>query len=107
MALSTLTRVFGKRFSGNSIATLYRKTFKHTYTCFWHVRKISGDNINKMAAKLRLVQLQANNEGEQKIGVELEDGGNVVDIAAIYANIPKDMKSFLENWEENISVTVR
>ena len=107
MALRALTQVFGRRFSGNSIVILYKKTFKHTYTCFWHVRKISGGNIYKMAAKLRLVQFQANTEREQKIGVELEDGGNVVDIAAIYANIPKDMKSFLENWEENISITVR
>ena len=54
-----------------------------------------------MAVHLRLVQFES--EGKQRVGVELEDEGRVVDITAIDSTIPADMKGFLELWDSNAS----
>ena len=58
-----------------------------------------------MAAKLRLVQFTAG--GEHRVGVELKNQGDVVDITAVDPCIPKDMRSFLEGWENNLSAAER
>ena len=57
------------------------------------------------ALKLRLVQFES--AGRQRVGVELEDGGSVVDVTAVDPAIPSDMKSFLEQWESSVSLAAR
>ena len=59
--------------------------------------------LNNMAAKLRLVQFMCKDGGERRVGVELQDRSKVVDITAVDAKIPKDMRSFLETWDNSIS----
>lgn len=61
--------------------------------------------LTKMAAKLRLVQFEAG--GSTRVGVELADGGSVVDITAVDPAIPIDMKTFLEGGEENLAAAYR
>ena len=53
-----------------------------------------------MAVPLRLLQFESG--GQTRVGVELEDGGKVVDISAVDASIPLDMKNFLEGFESNL-----
>ena len=61
--------------------------------------------LTKMAAKLRLVQFEAGDS--TRVGVELADGGSVVDITAIDPAIPRDMKTFLEGGEDNLAAAHR
>ena len=70
-----------------------------------NLARFYGSARNNMAAKLRLVQFASG--GEQKVGVEVENGGSVVDITAVDSCIPKDMRSFLEGWESNLSAAER
>ena len=45
--------------------------------------------------------------GPTRVGVELGDGGSVVDVTNIDSSIPKDMRSFLESWDSSLSATFR
>ena len=64
--------------------------------------------LTKMAAKLRLVQfMQFEADDSTRVGVELADGGSVVDITAIDPAIPRDMKTFLEGGEDNLAAAHR
>ena len=56
---------------------------------------------------IRLVQFQLSNEESPRVGVELGDGGSVVDVTNIDSSIPKDMRSFLESWDSSLSATFR
>jgi 2-keto-4-pentenoate hydratase/2-oxohepta-3-ene-1,7-dioic acid hydratase in catechol pathway len=55
----------------------------------------------------RLVQFQTVDKGERRIGVELGNGGNVVDITKIDASIPNDMRTFIESWDVNLAAALR
>ena len=67
---------------------------------------ISATHISTdMDMKLRLVQFESG--GRQRVGVELEDGGSVVDVAAVDPAIPSDMRSFLEQWERSVDLAAR
>ena len=57
------------------------------------------------AAMLRLVQFEES--GRRRVGVQRENGGSVVDITAVNPSIPTDMKSFIENWDTNLSLALR
>lgn len=48
---------------------------------------------------MRLVQFES--KGRMSVGVELVDGGDVVDLHSVDSSIPTDMKSFLESFEES------
>jgi hypothetical protein len=54
------------------------------------------------AAKLRLVQFceRGGGVGKQRVGVQLQ-GGRVVDVTAVDASIPADMKTFLQQFQDN------
>lgn len=56
---------------------------------------------------LRLVQFASKNGGERRMGVELQNGGSVVDLSSADVNIPKDMRSFLEAWDTNIAAATQ
>ena len=58
-----------------------------------------------MDVKLRLVQFEAGSG--QRVGVELGDGGSVVDVTAIDPNIPRDMRSFLRQWDTSLTRAAR
>ena len=57
------------------------------------------------AMALRLVQFEQG--GRRRVGVQLENAGSVVDITALNAAIPTDMKSFIEGWDTNILLAQR
>ena len=102
LCLSILNRYFVTR-------CLVPKPTKRSKEPTCPTRLLSGDTRNsiKMAAKLRLVQIQTKAGGEIKVGVQLQDNGSVVDITSLDASIPLDMKSFLEGGEENMQAAVR
>ena len=50
---------------------------------------------------MRLVTFE--NGGVRRVGVEVKDGGDFIDISAADPTIPKDMRSFLEAGESAIS----
>jgi len=53
-----------------------------------------------MAAKLRLLQFCENGakSSDRRVGVEV-DNGKVVDVTAVDPSIPKDMRSFLQEFD--------
>ena len=61
-----------------------------------------------MAAKLRLLQFTKSGiVGEVcRVGVELE-GGLVVDVTAVDPSIPKDMKTFLQEFDNSAAAAVK
>ena len=54
---------------------------------------------------MRLVQFVES--GRQRVGVEIKDGGDVVDVTAGEPSIPSDMKSFLAGGEDMMSKAQR
>ena len=58
-----------------------------------------------MDVKLRLVQFEG--KSRQRVGVELTDGGSVVDVSAVDPNIPGDMRSFLRSWDVSLPRAAR
>ena len=54
---------------------------------------------------MRLVQFVES--GKQRVGVEIKDGGDVVDVSAGEPSIPSDMKSFLAGGEDMMSKAQR
>ncbi len=63
-----------------------------------------------MDVKLRLVQFcerGASGEECRRVGVELVDGGGVVDVTAVDPTIPRDMKTFLQQWDTSAPAAAR
>lgn len=58
-----------------------------------------------MDVKLRLVQFES--EGWQRVGVELEAGGRVVDVTAVDPTIPTDMRTFLYDCQGSLAAANR
>ena len=56
--------------------------------------------------KLRLVQLAAGGS-PQRVGVQLGDGGSVVDVCAAEPSLPRDMRSFLQSWDTNLPLAAK
>ena len=54
-----------------------------------------------MDVKARLVQFETPGSA-RRVGVQLEDEGRVVDVCAAEPRLPRDMRSFLQDWETNI-----
>lgn len=54
---------------------------------------------------MRLVQFVHN--GSKRIGVELSDGGDIVNVCAVDSTIPKDTKSFLQDGQKAIVAAIR
>ena len=58
-----------------------------------------------MDVKLRLVQFES--EEWQRVGVELEAGGRVVDVTAVDPTIPTDMRTFLHDCQGSLTAANR
>jgi len=60
-----------------------------------------------MDAKLRLVQFW--HAGVTSVGVELSDGGPVVDICNVESPTPvsMDMKTFIKNWDNSVKMALQ
>lgn len=69
-------------------------------------RRVSGGESGNMAT-VRLVQFEGVENAELRVGVELGNGGAVVDITNVDATIPKDMRTFLQSWESNLAAALR
>ena len=61
--------------------------------------------LRRLKHTMRLVQFVEG--GKQRVGVEMEDGGDIVDIGKGEPSIPLDMKSFLEEGEQVIKKAKR
>lgn len=61
--------------------------------------------LRRFKHTMRLVQFVES--GRQRVGVETQDGGDVVDISAGEPSIPNDMKSFLAGGEDMMSKAQR
>ncbi len=60
-----------------------------------------------MDVKLRLVQFCERGGGCRRVGVELVSGGGVVDVCAVDSTIPKDMRTFLQQWDTSAPAAAR
>ena len=56
--------------------------------------------------KLRLVQFETASS-PQRVGVQLGDGGSVVDVCAAEPSLPRDMRSFLQGWDTNLPLAAK
>ena len=65
--------------------------------------RLRPHTCTSMAARLRLVQFEEG--GRRRVGVQ--HGASVVDITGVNPSIPTDMKTFIENWDTNISLAQR
>lgn len=54
---------------------------------------------------MRLVQFQ--DAGNRRIGVELKENGDIVDLCKANPNIPNDMRSFIEGGNAMLSAAKR
>lgn len=54
---------------------------------------------------MRLVQFEK--EGRLSVGVELKDGGDVVDVCAVDSSIPNNMKNFLQDLDDSTTKAQR
>lgn len=61
--------------------------------------------LRRLKHTMRLVQFVES--GRQRIGVETQDGGDVVDVSAGEPSIPSDMKSFLAGGEDMMNKAQR
>ena len=65
-----------------------------------HLRPLFNSSksiLSRFKHSMRLVQFFEG--GRQRLGVEIQDGGDVMDISVGDPSIPSDMKSFLEGGE--------
>lgn len=53
------------------------------------------------AKKMRLVQFEEG--GNTRIGVELKENGDVIDLCKENSSIPRDMRSFIEGGSDVLS----
>ena len=61
-----------------------------------------------MDVKLRLVQFEVpGGSQERRVGVEVKEGGGVVDMCAMEPDIPRDMRSFLQHWDTALPLAAR
>ena len=56
--------------------------------------------------KLRLVQFETASS-PQRVGVQLGDGGSVVDVCAAEPSLPRDMRSFLQGCDTNLPLAAK
>lgn len=61
--------------------------------------------LRRSKHSMRLVQFVES--GKQRVGVEIKDGDDVVDVGAGEPSIPSDMKSFLAGGEDMMSKAQR
>ena len=54
---------------------------------------------------MRLVQFFEGNS--RRVGVEISDGGPVVDVCAVDSSIPRDMRTFLEGGAQTLKAAER
>jgi len=54
---------------------------------------------------MRLVQFEK--EGKLSVGVELKDGGDVVDVCSVDSTIPNNMKDFLQDLDDSLAKAKR
>lgn len=59
-----------------------------------------------MDVKVRLVQFETADTA-QRVGVQLADEGSVVDVCASEPKLPRDMRSFLQNWDSNVRLAAK
>ena len=65
-----------------------------------HLRPLFNSSksiLSRFKHSMRLVQFFE--DGRQRVGVEIQNGGDIMDISAGDPSIPSDMKSFLEGGE--------
>lgn len=60
-----------------------------------------------MDLKLRLVQFCERGGACGRVGVELGNGGSVVDVTRVDPSIPNDMRSFLQQWESSAPAALK
>lgn len=60
-----------------------------------------------MDVKLRLVQFCERSGGCRRVGVECVGDKGVIDVTRVDPTIPKDMKSFLEQWDTSAPAAVK
>ena len=59
-----------------------------------------------MDVKARLVQFETPGSA-CRVGVQLGDGGRVVDVCAAQPSLPRDMRSFIQNWDTNLPLAAK
>ena len=59
-----------------------------------------------MDVKVRLVQFETTSSA-QRVGLQLKDEGSVVDVCAAEPSLPRDMRSFLQNWDTNVHLAAK
>ena len=108
-SVTMLTKYLSRAVTSSTgiFSTLFERFCPVEATCT-RTRKLSG-SVRKVGENMaiRLVQFQLSKDESPRVGVELEDGGNVVDVTNIDEAIPKDMRSFLESWDSSLSATLR
>lgn len=72
-----------------------------TQLCLYNIPSSKAMDI-----KLRLVQFETNGSS-QRVGVQLQDRGSVVDVCAAEPSLPRDMRSFLQGWETNLPLAAK
>lgn len=59
-----------------------------------------------MDVKARLVQFETAGS-PQRVGVQLDNEGSVVDVCALEPSLPRDMRSFVQNWDSNLRLAAK
>ena len=59
-----------------------------------------------MDVKARLVQFETP-DSTRRVGVQLGDGGSVVDVCAAEPGLPRDMRSFMQDWDSNLRLAAK
>lgn len=54
---------------------------------------------------MRFVQFERG--GDRRVGVEIRDGGDIVDLCAGDSSIPSDMRSFIEGGQKTLLAAKR
>ena len=70
-------------------------TLKHGLCTSRHIFHLS-----RHLHKMRLVQFES--QGRRALGVELSDGGNIVDVSKCDSSIPSNMKDFIAGGQANV-----
>lgn len=73
---------------------------------YYYPSSLSSGKAGGMDVKIRLVQFETT-DSAQRVGVQLGDEGSVVDVCASEPNLPRDMRSFLQNWDSNLRLAAK
>ena len=84
-------------------ATLYQRFFFLTCTVTFITFKLAYRTASRTS--MRFVQFLLN--GSNRLGVELKDGGDIVDLNAGSKSLPCDMKTFIEQGQQSIQAAKR